>query len=95
MEKGRVTHSSLFLVRVLKTDAKKRVSTVVPKKVSKTAVGRNKLRRQMYEAIAPLFSSMIDGVHVIVFAKNTAIETPFVDLSAEMKTVFVKAGLLR
>jgi ribonuclease P protein component len=72
-----------------------RVSTVAPNKVAKKATERNYLRRKMYEAVKPIYSDIIDGQYIIVFAKVAATTTTFTQLSEEMKNIFVKAGLLR
>jgi ribonuclease P protein component len=94
MKKGRIIRSPIFLIRLLKVEEKSRVSAVVPKKVCKTAVGRNKIRRQMYEAVQPFFSSLVQGYHIALFANDKAKEIDFADLSKEVKDLFVKAGLL-
>jgi len=99
MEKGRVYHSSLFLLRVYKTDELKsvppKISAVVPNKVLKTAVKRNYLRRKMYEAVQKIYPEIRTGMHIIVFSKNTAATISFEQLCIGMKEIFVKAGLLR
>jgi ribonuclease P protein component len=94
MEKGRVTHSPLFLLWSLKHDGTTRVSATVPQKVVKTAVGRNKLRRKMYDVIQPLFSVIAANTHAVVIAKKAAIDANAALLAKDMKDVFVKAGLV-
>lgn len=72
-----------------------KVAAVAPQKVAKKAVSRNKLRRQMYEAISPVLADVSEGFYAIVFAKATAIAAKFADLKADMRSIFVKASLLR
>jgi ribonuclease P protein component len=98
MEKGRVCHSPLFLLRVriiAPIEMQTRIATVVPVKVAKKAVLRNRLRRVMYEAIHPMYVNVKAGQHVIVFAKAAALKATFAEIEKEMKEIFVKAGLLR
>jgi len=100
MLKGRVTHSSFFLLRSLKVDEigtarKTHIAAVVPQKLVKKATGRNKLRRVMYEAIQPLYNSVSPGLNVILFAKSPAIDADFKILSKEVRDIFVKAGILK
>jgi len=74
MEKGRVTHSPLFIMRTLgiqevrskekgvgsKGDSMLdiRIAAVAPKKVAPTAVLRNGIKRHIYEAVRPLIASI-------------------------------------
>lgn len=52
LKKGSLEKSTLFLIRFVKNnEAFNRFSLVVSKKIYKRAVDRNKLRRQIYEAI--------------------------------------------
>jgi ribonuclease P protein component len=95
MEKGRVTHSSFFWLRSLKSEGKSRFSAIVPQKAVKTAVGRNLLRRKMYEAIKIIISDIQPGHEIVVCAKSLAIPASFADLAKEMKILFVKSGLLK
>ena len=95
MEKGRVTHSSLFLMRHVAPVKDTRVSAVVSKKVGKTAVIRNAMRRKIYEAVRALPISSLKGAHAINIAKNEAMSADYKALSGDIKDLFVKAGLLR
>lgn len=95
IEKGRVYHSSLFLIRVLKDQKDLRIAAVTSKKVSKTAVGRNYMRRKIYEAIRPDMSLFRPGLHIIIFAKIPATTLKQIDLINDLKQIFVKAELLR
>ncbi|MFA6143013.1 MAG: ribonuclease P protein component [Candidatus Omnitrophota bacterium] len=99
MEKGRVFHSTLFLIRVLKTGSGIKVAAVAPQKAAKKAVDRNKMRRKIYEAVVPPLSKYdgksATGYHVIVFAKPAAAAAEFKDIVSDINTVFVKAGILK
>lgn len=72
-----------------------RIAAVTPQKVSKTAVVRNKVRRKTYEAVRSIKPSIIQGVHVAVFAKPAVLNATQVAIAADIKDLFVKAGLLR
>jgi ribonuclease P protein component len=94
MEKGRVSHSSLFLIRAVSGRDDTRVAAVAPQKVFKTAVVRNRVRRRMYEAIRLIEMNIKPGTQVIVFAKVAASGKKPIELGADMKALFVKAGIL-
>src|ERR1019366_6104218 len=90
MEKGRIYTSPLFVMRVLenKVEGLKGekgkaggISAVAPKKVASTAVMRNKLRQQIYEATSPIRASLKPGVAIIILAKTETAKADFKDLT--------------
>ena len=100
MEKGKIYTSPLFVVRVYQGSTSHRsdlstggISAVAPKKVAPTAVLRNKLRRQIYEAVAPLRCSLIPGVSMIIFAKTETAKADFAKLTPDLKNLFSKAKI--
>lgn len=95
MEKGRVTHSSFFWLRLLKYEGNSRFAAIVPHKVVKKATGRNALKRKMYEAIRPLLPKTSSGYLVVVCAKTPAVGTEQLSISKEMNEIFVKSGLMK
>lgn len=75
---GRATHTPLFTVRLLPSSSTKgedkQFSVVVSKKVAKTAVARNSLRRRVYAALhgcGPL------PFHGIVYMKPGSVEASY------------------
>lgn len=95
MEKGRVAHSSLFLMRYTTGQESLRIAAVAPKKVIKTAVARNATRRKIYEAIKNIVGRAKNDVHVALFAKAEVTTKQTDDLENELEGLFVKAKLLR
>jgi ribonuclease P protein component len=99
MEKGKVYHSPLFLLRAIRVDEvgdnKTRVSAVVPNKVAKRATARNRTKRVMYGAVRPFFGEIKEHFHIIVFAKAGALSAEKNEAGQAMREIFVKAGLLR
>ena len=109
MEKGRIYTSPLFVVRILenkevgfrseKMEETKRsggISAVAPKKVAVTAVMRNKLRRQIYEAVAPLQKNLASrslGASVIIFAKKETLTADLTSMTSDLKNLFAKARI--
>jgi ribonuclease P protein component len=93
MGKGKVHHSSLFLIRVFGTEDDVRIAAVAPKKVAPTAALRNVIRRRIYEATQPLIRSIILGTHVIIFAKAEATRADFKDMASDLKSLFSKAKI--
>lgn len=81
-QKGKTIRTpSLSLVFAPNSRGYQRFAVVVSKKILKSAVGRNRIRRRVYEAIRhelPEFTEPMDCVFVI-FNKNIT-KMPFLDL---------------
>ena len=95
MEKGRVTHSPFFWLRLLKVEGSTRLAVVAPQKIVKTSVARHKIRRQMYDSMQGFFSLLPSGLSIVVCAKGSVMEAKSEDFGKEMKEIFVKSGLLK
>jgi ribonuclease P protein component len=95
MEKGRIIHSPFFLLRVFKTEKRTGVAAVAPKKVAKTAVSRNKLRRKIYSAARPLYKTLQAGVNLIIIAKPAVLEASQQEIVSDIEKLFIKAALLK
>jgi ribonuclease P protein component len=82
MKKGGFKSSSLFSLRILKNPLKsKGFSVVVSKKVAKTAVLRNKIRRRTYEVLQKIPKTPYS---VILFAKNGVEKATFQEIEADI-----------
>lgn len=80
--KGKTIRTPIFsLVYTQNTRGKQRVAVVVSKKVLKLAVGRNRIRRRVYEAIRlelPHYRQPMDYIFVVY--NKTVATMPFTDL---------------
>lgn len=86
-----IRHPNITLVHAKNARGRERYAVVVSKKVAKSAVYRNRIRRRVYEAIRLVkretnFSAAKDNIFV-VYAKEIA-TMPFKELKAQI------AGLL-
>lgn len=95
IKSGRMINTPLFSLYLSKTEKEKRFSVSVPKKVSKLAVDRNKIRRRVYSIIKKLEKEIITGVLGVIVVKNGTQKLSFIDLSIEISKVFVKSGILK
>lgn len=95
MDKGGVFHSSLFTLRSFPAAGPSRFAAVVPSKAAAGAAARNRMRRRIYEAIRPLYSSVSAGSHAIIFAKQAAVKAEFKAMSEDLRALFVKGRLLK
>ena len=85
---GKRVHSTFASVIVKKADTFK-AAVVVPKKVHKSAAGRNRLRRQIYEMLRPLRAQ---GGHYIIILKPAVLS---LSRAAVAEGVQVLVGLKR
>ncbi len=94
---GQTIRGPLFAVKTLANPRREsyRAAIVVSRKVNKSAVVRNRIRRRLYEylrELAPGFKSPHDII-VTVF-HDTVAETPAKDLKSQLKSQLKKAGVL-
>ncbi len=96
MKNGKVVHSTFFIGRIHTKADSKGLAAVAPVKIAKTAVLRNRTRRRIYTAVRPLFAEVSVNAQVLLMAKSSFIETSdTAAVRADLKNLFVKAGLLR
>jgi len=90
--KGTVTSGPFVVLRVLPNGGEvTRWGFAVGKRLSKKAVVRNRLRRQLREAARQL--AVAGGYDVVVTARPKALEAPFVDLQRALRRTIERAGL--
>ena len=72
-----------------------RQAVVVSRKVSKSAVVRNRIRRRLYEVVR-LISNRFDGVYdmVLLVYDATLADLPAVKLGLEVEKIYKKAGII-
>ncbi|MES2630721.1 MAG: ribonuclease P protein component [Patescibacteria group bacterium] len=95
---GKAVRSQLMTVKTTTNDRRKysRFSIVISKKVLKSAVGRNRVRRRLYEYVRTHLQE-IDGVHdVVIICTSSELRTlPYADISSQLDQLFIKAGLFK
>lgn len=94
---GSAVRSRLLTVKHVanKRRSKPRVAVVVSKKVIKSAVGRNRIRRRVYEyihSILPLIHPQADIVIIVTSAEIRTI--PYDQLSSEIHSLLQQTDLL-
>jgi ribonuclease P protein component len=95
---GQAARSHFVTVKYVSNPHRKqsRFAVVVSKKVLKSAVGRNRVRRRVYEVVRrelPEFASISDVV-VIVFSAELA-TMPADELATTIRQLFEQAGLYK
>jgi ribonuclease P protein component len=95
---GRAIRTQAMTLKTTTNDRRKysRFSVVVSKKVIKGAVGRNRIRRRLYEYIRTHIDD-IDGIHdVVLICTSSELRTlPYEDLRSQLDQLFIKSGLFK
>ena len=93
LQKGKPYYSENFIIKKLNTEQQEyRVGFVISKKVSKKAVLRNKLRRQLVEVVKK--TALQPGQDIVIIPKNKENITnlKFQELKTEVQAVIKKIG---
>jgi ribonuclease P protein component len=96
--RGQISRGALFAVKALDNPRRQnyRLAVVVSRKVDKSAVARNRIRRRLYE-ISRELGGQINQPHDIVITvfHNTVLETPHQELTGQLKKQFKELGLIK
>lgn len=93
---GDAVRSHLATIKVIKNDKRKtsRVAVVISKKVIKSAVRRNLIRRRVYEIIQPSLPNLKHVYDiVIIISSGEAYTTEYSDLSNQINTLLKQIGV--
>jgi ribonuclease P protein component len=90
-EKGRTYQAPLLAMIILKKeDEEKRFGLVVSKRISKKAVIRNKIRREVYEAIRKQLEKISKGVRGIVLVRTAIVDKKAEEIEMEIGEIVKK-----
>lgn len=93
---GKTVHSHVCKIKYTSNPRLKnsRFAVVVSKKVHKSAVGRNRIRRRFYEAIRSQISHIKPGQDiVVVVVSGEALNLPYEDSKIMLEQLFRDADL--
>jgi ribonuclease P protein component len=96
VQKGRRVHTGLFSVQALPQEAEtvSRVGFTVSKRVSLSAVKRNRIRRRLKEAMRRVeYEVSAKGTDFVIVAKLESLTAPFARITSEMTRALRKAVL--
>lgn len=95
---GKAVRSQLFTIKYVHNSHRKypRFSVVVSKKVIKSAVGRNRIRRRLYEYLR-LHTDDLNGVYdiVIICSSGELRALPYAHIAEQLDQLFGKAHLFK
>lgn len=95
---GKAQRSQLFTIKYVSNSHRThpRFSVVVSKKVIKSAVGRNRIRRRLYEYLRTN-TDKLNGVYdIVIICTSAELRTlPFSEISEQLTQLFQKADLYK
>lgn len=95
---GKAVRSQPLTIKWVKNShrTKPRVSVVVSKKVIKGAVGRNRIRRRIYEYMRTHLDQLNDVYDIVVITTSPELrDMPYNELSELIDGLFAKAGVYK
>lgn len=94
--KGKAIRSPSLTVKFIANERRKhpRVSVVISKKVLKSAVGRNRVRRRIYEYIRLRLPDLVSVHDIVIICTSSELRTmPADELATQLNYVFDKTEL--
>lgn len=95
---GKAVRSQPLTIKWVKNThrSKPRISIVVSKKVLKSAIGRNRIRRRLYEYMRTNIDRLNDTYDIVVITTSADLRTmPYDELSGQMNALLEKAGVYK
>ncbi len=95
---GKAQRSQLFTIKHVSNSHRThpRFSVVVSKKVIKSAVGRNRIRRRLYEYLRTNTANLNGVYDIVIICTSAELRTlPFSDISEQLDQLFHKADLYK
>lgn len=93
--RGMPFHTKSILFKLSKPQQGQiKCAVTVSKKIAKTSVARNQLRRRIYSVLSSLLPSITPGVQMVVIAKQGILNLSFKELSAQIKEGLVISGVI-
>jgi len=86
LNKGQLSNSDFFIIRYRKNDENfSRFRVIISKKLEAKAVKRNKLRRQIYEAIRLNLENDVENNDYILIPKKKIIEKKYQEILEDIR----------
>lgn len=70
-----------------------KISVVVPIKIDKRAVVRNRIKRQLSEIIRLMYKDIKPGFNIVLFCKSPILETKQEDMKKQVECILEKTNL--
>lgn len=95
-KQGRAYYTKLLGIKILFNQTElSRFAVVVSAKVSKSSVKRNRLKRQIRQALRELSWEIISGFDLIIMALPGLLGKDYLVIKGELEKIFIKLKLFR
>ena len=84
LKKGKTCHSDNFTLRFI-SGTSERAAVIVSKKIAKTAVSRNTIKRKVRSALAPLIPNK--SLTILVYTKKGAAKLSVTEMARELRAL--------
>jgi len=95
---GQMSRGALFGIKAIKSPSRKnyRAAVVVSKKVDKSAVARNRMRRRLYEALRQLDGQISQPYDIVITVFHSGVaETAYTELAGQLKKQLKQLGIIK
>ncbi len=95
---GKAVRTQLFTIKYVSNSHRThpRFSVVVSKKVIKSAVGRNRIRRRLYEYLRTNTENLAGVYDIVIICTSPELRVlPYTDISTQLDQMFQKASLYK
>jgi len=95
---GKAVRSQALTIKWTKNSHRSysRISSVVSKKVIKGAIGRNRIRRRLYEYVRLNIPRLNETYDIVIIATSPELRTiPYSELASQLDQLFLKANLYK
>ncbi len=95
LKKGQSSTSKLFILKFTENNEEKsKYATIISSKISKKAVERNKLRRQIYEIIRTALkeSTPEKNLNLVLIPKKQILSSSFEEIQEDIKEIIIQNG---
>jgi ribonuclease P protein component len=95
---GQITRGPLFAIKSGLNERRKsyRLAVVVSRKVNKSAVARNRIRRRLYEIVRSMEADIAQPYDIVVTVfQNSLLDESAQQLTEQMKKQLNEAGILK
>jgi ribonuclease P protein component len=95
---GKAVRSHFATLKTIPNPHRKypRIAVVVGKKVLKSAVGRNRIRRRIYEYVRQQISRFVGNFDIVIIVSSSEFATmSSTDLTAQIESLLTQSGLYK
>lgn len=95
LKNGKIVHTQFFWLKFLKKEESSRFASIVPQKIVKKAVDRNRFRRKIYSIFESFKNNINQGYLFVLCMKEPLTKLNKQQIEDKTREIFVKARFLK